>query len=119
MANVNSDVKVIQLKDKIDVGGTNILTLKGQNCSKRAFLLSDRMRDMLQSDLSEADFKIVKTDKNDLTITVKDKIFVTVTKDDALINKCSKDFLAKKWLEKISKSYKELKILLPDEGESK
>lgn len=103
------DTKIIKVVDNVNVGGTTIFTVRGENSSARVDLILDRMKYLLSPELQLSDFNIKKVKHGESTICVKDHVLVTVTNKDASINKTTVDKLAQKWLGLISTKMLEVK----------
>lgn len=106
-----TDTKIVKVIENVNVGGTNVLTVRGENASARTNVILDRLKYFLSPDLQLSDFNIKKLKNGDNTICVKEQVLVTVTKKDAFLNKSTVDKLAQKMLETISVKMLEVKPL--------
>jgi len=79
----------------INVGGENLLQIRGLNADKRAQLIYERLSVVLTENLQSKDVKI-KFQNKENTIAVNDVLLLTITDKDAKENKSSKDALTKK-----------------------
>lgn len=85
-----ADVKYVKLIDKVDVGGTNLLILRGRDATNRADVIYGRLPDLLTVGL-KADDVILEKSKVGNLVKVNGKLLVTLRKCDAKENKSSLD----------------------------
>ena len=83
-----ADVKYVKLIDKVDVGGTNLLVLRGRDASTRADVIYGRLPDLLSPGLKADDVTLEKSKVGNL-VKVNGKLLVTLRKCDAKENKSS------------------------------
>lgn len=83
-----ADVKYVKLIDKVDVGGTNLLVLRGRDATTRADVIYGRLPDLLTVGLSSKDITLEKSNVGNL-VKVNGKLLVTLRRVDAKQNKSS------------------------------
>ena len=106
-----ADVKYVKLIDKVNVGGTNILVLRGRDASDRVNVIYDRLPELLTVGLKSEDVTLEKSNVGNL-VKVNGKLLVTLRSVDAKQNKSS--------LETYSVSVlKHLKEVLPEVSPAK
>lgn len=105
LLSLGTDVKYVKLLDYVNVGGVNLLVLRGRDASDRADKIYSRLPDLLSPGLKDSDI-VLENSKAGNLIKVNGKLLVTLRKCDAKENKSS--------LEAYSNSVlKHLKEVLP------
>jgi len=83
-----ADVKYVKLIDKVDVGGVNLLVLRGRDATHRADVIYGRLPDLLTVGLKSEDITLEKSKFGNL-VKVNDKLLITLRSVDAKQNKSS------------------------------
>lgn len=106
-----ADVKYVKLIDKVNVGGTNILVLRGRDASDRVNVIYDRLPELLTVGLKSEDVTLEKSNVGNL-VKVNGKLLVTLRSVDAKQNKSSLETYSANVL-------KHLKEVLPEVSPAK
>ena len=101
------DTKKVTLVEPIKLGGVHLFSVRGVNCSKRADMIYDRLRYVLVPSLEASDIVVGKV-KGQAVILINDNVLVTITDEDAKLNKSTKFGLANQIQEKLSKNLPDL-----------
>jgi hypothetical protein len=101
-----TDTKKVVVNEPINIGGVHLFSVRGADASKRSDIIYSRLRTVLTPNLKASDVT-VSSCKGQAVIMVNDEILVTITNDDAVLNKSDRFSLAKKIQEKLS-------VLLPN-----
>jgi len=80
------DTKKVTLVEPINLGGVHLFSVRGVNCSKRADMIYDRLRYALVPSLEASDIVVSKV-KGQAVILINDNVLVTITNEDAKLNK--------------------------------
>lgn len=102
-----SDVKEIVINEPIKLGGYHLFSVRGMDASKRSDIIYNRLRYLLTPNLKKSDITVSSV-KGQAVVLVNDEILVTITNEDAVLNKTPKYILAKKVQENLSKILPEL-----------
>lgn len=100
------DTKKVKLVEPINIGGVHLFSVRGAKCTERADVIYDRLRYALVPSLEASDIVVSKL-KGQAVVLVNDNVLVTITDEDAKLNKSTKFGLANKIQDKLSK-------ILPD-----
>ncbi len=95
------------MAEPVNVGGVNLLNLRGVNASKRVDTVYERLSNLLGQNLTEQDVSVDSV-KGTNVIKVKDTVLVSVTSADARVNKTSAKVLANKWADNLRKTLPEV-----------
>jgi len=101
------DVKKVKLVEPINLGGVHLFTVRGVNATQRSEIIYDRLRNVLVPSLQASDIEVAKI-KGQAVILVHDEILMTVTSEDAKLNKTDRFNLAFKLQNRLSKLLPEL-----------
>lgn len=96
-----------QLIEPINLGGVHLFSVRGVDCSQRANVIYDRLRNVLVPNLEASDI-VVSNVKGQAVVLVNDEILLTITDQDAKLNKSTKFGLAKKIQNKLSETLPDL-----------
>ena len=102
-----SDVKQVKVVEPINLGGVHLFSVRGNNCTKRAEIIYDRLRYVLVPSLESSDIVVSKI-KGQAVILINDEVLLTITDEDAKLNKSTKFGLANKIQNKLSEILPEL-----------
>jgi hypothetical protein len=107
VCSASSDVKKVKLVEPINLGGVHLFTVRGVNATQRSEIIYDRLRNVLVPSLQASDIEVAKI-KGQAVILVHDEILMTVTSEDAKLNKTDRFNLAFKLQNRLSKLLPEL-----------
>ena len=82
----NLDVVKVKTLENVSIGGVRIHTFRGSIATERAFFTYERLAVALFPDMTADDVYLRKVG-NDFCVMVKDVNLITLTKDDAAMNK--------------------------------
>lgn len=102
LVGLSADVRYVKLLDKVNVGGTNLLVLRGRDASDRANVIYERLPELLSPGLKADDITLENSKVGNL-VKVNGKLFVTLRKVDAKQNKSSLDSYSKNVLSHLKK----------------
>jgi hypothetical protein len=95
------------LAEPVNVGGVNLLNLRGVNASERVDTVQERLTMVLGQSIKEDDV-YVSVIKGSYVIKVKDTVLVTVTSADSRVNKTSAKNLSILWVNDLKKTLPEV-----------
>ena len=93
--------------EPVNVGGVNLLNLRGVNSAKRVDLVYERLSNLLGQSLKTEDVS-VSVIKGTYVVKVKDSVLVSVTAADSRVNKTSPKKLAEIWAKNLGKTLPEV-----------
>lgn len=101
--------------DPVAFGGVTLFEIKagaaGKTPAQRVAEVEVRLVDILgETKISDKDV-VVKADKSERKILVKNRLLVTVTKEDAAFHKTTIDKVAKNWRDQIAKKIVNMHLL--------
>jgi hypothetical protein len=95
------------LAEPVNVGGVNLLNLRGVNASERVDTVYGRLSTVLGQSIKEEDVA-VSVVKGSYVVKVKDTVLVTVTSADSKVNKTSAKRLSALWANSLKKTLPEV-----------
>ena len=81
--------KKVKLVEPINIGGVHLFSVRGAKCTERADVIYDRLRYALVPSLEASDIVVSKL-KGQAVVLVNDNVLVTITDEDAKLNKSTK-----------------------------
>lgn len=109
--------------DPVAFGGVTLFEIKatagGKTPAQRVAEVEVRLVDILSETKILNTDVVVKADKSERKILVKNRLLVTVTKEDAAFHKTTIDKLAKNWRDQIAKKIVNMHLLPEQVGPTK
>lgn len=97
------DTKKVKLVEPINLGGVHLFSIRGVDASKRSEIIYDRLRFALVPSLEASDIEVSKIN-GQAVILINNNLFLTITNEDAKLNKSTKFGLANKIQNKLSEN---------------
>ncbi len=97
------DTKKVNLVEPINLGGVHLFSVRGIDATKRSEIIYDRLRYVLVPSLEASDIEVSKIN-GQAVILINNEVFLTITDQDAKLNKSTKFGLASKIQNKLSEN---------------
>ena len=97
------DTKKVNLVEPINLGGVHLFSVRGIDATKRSEIIYDRLRYALVPSLEASDIEVSKIN-GQAVILINNEVFLTITDEDAKLNKSTKFGLASKIQNKLSEN---------------